>query len=194
MHVDADQENPLPYKMPAFGLAAVPSPTKNRNTAPGYQPATGEPAADPDAVTGDNPGSPGSPLDTCAAGATVRDRALNSRRLAAATVHASGAATGPSPEPPRANHANTSSLRPRTPPASAAGAGALITGADAYASEATSTSAIPTEPPLTASDESTSGASESTAESEKSDGDRPTESEFTPAASLAPDTTEPGRG
>ena len=177
--------------MPAFGLAAVPSPTKNRNTAPGYQPVTGEPTAAPDAAT-NNAGSTNSPLDTRAAGATVRDRAPNSRRLAAATVHANGAAPEPSPEPPRANHANTSALTPRTPSASAARGVALITGADSTG-DATSTTVTPDEPPSTPSDESTSGATKSTAESEESDGDRSTEPEFTPDASLTPDTTEPGR-
>ena len=192
MHVDADQENPLPYKMPAFGFAAVPSPTKNRNTAPGYQPATGEPTAAPDAAPSDTTGSAGSPLDTCAAGAAVRDRAPNSRRLAAATVHANGPAPGPSPEPPNANHANTSSLTPRTPPAAARGV-ALITGTDATGGDATSTTGTPDEPPSTPSDESTSGATKSTAESEESDGDRSTEPEVTSAASLTPATTAPGR-
>ena len=191
MHVDAVHENPLPNKMPAFGLAAVPSPTKNRNTAPGYQPATGDPTAAPSDTTG----AVGSPLDTCAAGATVRDRAPNSRRLPAATVHANDAAPGPSPEPPRANHATTSSPTPRTPPAAAARGVALITGADSTGG-ATSTTATPDEP---TSDRSTSGPTESTAESDKSDsdesdGDRSTESEFTPAALPTPDTTEPGRG
>jgi hypothetical protein len=130
-------------------------------------------------------------VDTCAAGAAVRDRAPNSRRLAAATVHANGAAAGPSPEPPRANHANTSSLTPRTPPASARGV-ALITGADSTG-DATSTTDTPDEPPSTPCDESTSGATKSTAESEESDGDRSTEPEFTSAASLTPATTESGR-
>ena len=161
MHVDADHENPLPNKMPAFGLAAVPSPTKNRSTAPGYQPVTGEPTAAPDGAPGDAK-STSSPLDTRAAGATVRDRAPNSRRLAAATVHANGAAAGPSPEPSNANHANTSSLTPRTPPASAARAGALITGTDAAGGDATSTTDTPADPPSTTSGESTSGATEST--------------------------------
>jgi len=192
VHVDADHENPLPYKMPAFGFAAVPSPTNNRNTAPGYHPATGEPTADPDAAPSDT-GATGSPEDTCPAGATARDRAPNSRRLAAATAHANGAAPEPSPEPPRANHAYTSSLTPRTPPAAARGV-ALITGTDSTGGDATSTTVTPDEPPSTPSDESTSGATKSTAESEESDGDRSTEPEFTPDASLTPDTTEPGRG
>ena len=189
MHVDADHENPLPNKMPAFGFAAVPSPTNNRNTAPGYHPATGEPVAAPDA-----PAAAGSPVDICTAGATARHRAPNSRRLAAATVHANGAAAGPSPEPSNANHANTSSLTPRTPPAAA-----LITGTDATAGDATSISGAPDEPPPSTSDESTSGATEPTdvsteSDSDESDGDRSTEPEFTPAASLTPDTTESGRG
>ena len=57
----------------------------------------------------------------------------NSRRDAAATVHANGAADGPSPEPPEANHANRFEPTPRTPPAAAAARGAVITGADATA-------------------------------------------------------------
>jgi len=126
-------------------------------------------------------------------GAAVRKPPRNSRRLAAATVHANGAAAGPSPEPPNANHANTSSLTPRTPPAAARGV-ALITGTDSTGGDATSTTVTPDEPPSTTSDESTSGATESTALSEESNGDRSTESEFTPAAPATPDTTEPGRG
>ena len=196
MHVDADHENPLPNKMPAFGFAAVPSPTKNRNTAPGYHPATGTADDDPTEAINDATGSTGSPVDTCADGTTGRDRAPNSRRLAAATVQANGAAPEPSPEP-KASHANTSSLTPRTPPASAAGAGALITGTDAAGGNATSTTDTPAEPPSTPSGESTSGATASTAstaEPDEPDGDRSTESEFTSVASLTPDTTEPGRG
>ena len=196
MHVDADHENPLPNRMPAFGLAAVPSPTKNRKTAPGYQPSTGAVDEDPTEAINDTTGSTGSPVDTCADGTTGRDRAPNSRRLAAATVHANGPAPEPSPEP-KASHANTSSLTPATPPASAAGAGALITGTDAAGGNATSTTDTPAEPPSTPSGESTSGATASTAstaEPDETDGDRSTESEFTSAASLTPDTTEPGRG
>jgi hypothetical protein len=170
VHVDAVQENPLPYKMPAFGLAAVPSPTKNRSTAPGYQPATGAVDEDPTEAINDTTGSTGSPVDTCADGTTGRDRAPNSRRLAAATVHANGPAPEPSPEP-KASHANTSSLTPRTPSASAARAGALITGTDAAGGDATSTTDTPADPPSTTSVESTSGATESTAESDESDGD-----------------------
>ena len=208
MHVDVDHENPLPYKMPAFGLAAVPSPTNNRNTAPGCHPATGEPVAAPDAAP-DAPAATGSPEDTCPAGATARHRTPNSRRLAAATVHANGAAPEPSPEPPNANHANTSSLTPRTPPADA-----LITGADATAGDATSISDTPDEPPPSTPNESTSGATKSAdvstksdsdesdsdesdsdeSDSDETDSDRSPEPEFTSAASLTPDTTEPGRG
>ena len=192
MHVDADHENPLPNKMPAFGFAAVPSPTNNRNTAPGYHPATGEPTADPDAAPSDT-GATGSPEDTCPAGATARDRAPNSRRLAAATAHTNGPAAGPSPDPPEANHANTSSLRPCTPPGAATRAGALIIGADTTAGRATSTT--PAEPPINATGESTTGATESTTESTtECAGDRSAEPALTPDASTTPDTTEPGRG
>ena len=127
----------------------------------------------------------------------MRDPPPNSRRLAAATVHANGAAAGPSPDPPEANHANTSSLRPCTPPGAATRAGALITGADTTADGATSTT--PAEPPLTVTGKSTTGATESTTESTtecatECAGDRSAEPALTPDASTTPDTTEPGRG
>ena len=192
MHVDADQENPLPNKMPAFGFAAVPSPTKNRNTAPGYHPATGTADDDPTEAINDATGSTGSPVDTCADGTTVRDRAPNSRRLAAAAAHANGPAPEPSPEP-NASHATTSSPTPATPPACAADAGAPITGTDTAGGDATSTTDTPAEPPPTPSGESTTGAPPSTPSTAEPDGDRTTEPAHTSVASLAPDTTEPGR-
>jgi hypothetical protein len=113
---------------------------------------------------------------------------LSSRRLAAATVHANGAAAGESPEPPVPNHANKLPLNPRTPPA-AARVATLITGADAAAGESNSTTGAD-EPSLTAATESTTGTAESTAES---DGGKLIES-ATPVELPTPDTTELGRG
>jgi hypothetical protein len=176
--------------MPAFGLSAVPLPMKNRRIEPGCQAPNA--AAPGDATANPINGAAaafGSPLLTAAAGAAVRDAPVSSRRLAAATVHANGAADGESPEPPVPNHANKLPLNPRTPPAAARGA-ALITGAAAAAGEANSTTGAD-EPSLTASTESTTGTTESTAES--ADG-RLTESEFTLVGPATPDTTELGRG
>ena len=141
--------------------------------------APGDATAEP--INGDN----GSPLLTAAAGAAVRDTPPNSRRLAAATVHANGAAAGESPLPPVPNHANRLPLTPRTPPAAARGA-TLITGAAAAAVDANSTPDTD-ESSLTASTESDTGTKES-------DDGRSIESELTPVASATPDTTELGRG
>jgi hypothetical protein len=109
-------------------------PTKNRRIAPGYQPANvaadGDPTAAADGPNNAAAGATGSPVDTDDAAATVREAPPNSRRLAAATVHANGPAAGPSPDPPEANHANTSEPTPRTPPAVAAALAADTTGAD----------------------------------------------------------------
>ena len=109
--------------MPAFGLSAVPSPMKNRRTLPGCHvaDALGEATADPT-------GPAGPLLLTAAAGAAVDTDPFNSRRLAAATVHASGVAAGVSPLPPAPRHAKTSPRKPCTPPAAA-----RITGAAAAA-------------------------------------------------------------
>ena len=133
-HVADVHEYPLPSRMPAFGLAAVPLPTKNRRIAPGYQPAYVAADGDPTAAAR---GATGSPVDTDAAAGTVREAPPNSRRLAAATVHASGPAAGPSPDPPDANHANTSEPTPRTPPAVAAARAAVTTGADTTGADTT---------------------------------------------------------
>jgi hypothetical protein len=160
---------------------------KNRRIEPGCEAPSA--AAPGDATAEPINGATGSPLLTAAAGAAVRDAPVSSRRLAAATVHANGAADGESPLPPVPNHANKLPLNPRTPPAAARGA-ALITGAAAAAGEAISTTGAD-EPSLTASTESTTGTTESTAES--ADG-RLTESEFTLVGPATPDTTELGRG
>ena len=173
--------------MPAFGLSAVPLPMKNRRIEPGCHPPNA--AAPGDATAAPINGATGSPLLTAAAGAAVRDAPPNSRRLAAATVHANGAAAGESPLPPVPNHANKLPLNPRTPPAAARGA-TLITGADAAAGESNSTTGAD-EPSLTAATESTTGTAESTAES---DGGRLIESATTLVELPTPDTTELGRG
>ena len=191
-HVADVHEYPDPSRMPAFGLAAEPLPTKNRRIAPGYQPANVAADGDPTAAADRPPTN--SPVDTDAAAAAVRDAPPNSRRDAAATVHANGAADGPSPEPPEANHANRFEPTPRTPPAAAAARGAVITGADAAAGTDTSTTGTPDRPPLTASGESATGATESTDEAGDPDNVRSTEPGSTPVASTTPDTTELGRG
>jgi len=172
--------------MPPFGLAAVPSPIKNRRIEPGCQAPNA--AAPGDATADPINGATGSPLLTAAAGAAVRDAPFSSRRLAAATVHANGAAAGESPLPPVPSHANRLPLNPRTPPAAARGA-TLITGADAAAGESNSTTGAD-EPSLTASTESFTDTTESTAES---DGGKLIES-ATPVELPTPDTTELGRG
>ena len=136
--------------MPAFGLAAVPSPTKNRRIAPGYQPAYVAADGDPTAAA---VGATSSPVDTDAAAGTVRDTPPNSRRDAAATVHANGAAAGPSPDPPEANHSNTAEPTPLTPPAAARGAvitGAAATGADTTGADTAGAAGADTTASLTA--------------------------------------------
>jgi hypothetical protein len=158
---------------------------KIRRIEPGYQPPNA--AAPGDATAAPINGVTGSPLATAASAAAVRDAPFSSRRLAAATVHANGPAAGESPLPPAPNHASRLPLTPRTPPAAARAA--VITGADAAAGEANSTTGAD-EPSLTASTESTTGTAESTPES---DGGRLTES-ATPVELSTPDTTELGRG
>jgi len=77
------------------------------------------------------PDTAGSPLPNSAAGTDVVRAEPNSRRLAAATVHANGAAAGSPPRPPPPNHANSPELRPLTDPAADARGAALITAAAA---------------------------------------------------------------
>ena len=63
----------------------------------------------------------GSPVEvTAARGPSSDDFPPNSRLLAAATAHANGAPTGPSPEPPAPNHDNKPPLTPDTAPEAAA--------------------------------------------------------------------------
>jgi hypothetical protein len=118
--------------MPAFGLSAVPLPTKNRRIDPGCQPpiaaALGEPTPAAD-ETAPADGSTGAPVLTAADGFTGRDPPPNSRRAAANAVHANGAAAGPSPLPPPPNHANTFPPSPLTRPAAADITGGAATGA-----------------------------------------------------------------
>ncbi|WP_313676628.1 hypothetical protein [Mycolicibacterium sp.] len=74
----------------------------------------------------------GSPVLTVAAGAAVRGPPSNSRREKAAAVHISGAAAGALPLPAVVNHDNRSAPTASTEPLrAAAGAVAVITGADA---------------------------------------------------------------
>jgi hypothetical protein len=178
--------------MPAFGLASVPLPTKNRRIDPGYQPAIVAADGDPTAAA-DRPLT-NSPVDTDAAGAAVRAAPPNSRRDAAATVHANGAADGLSPEPPEANHANRFELTPRTPLVAAAARGAVITGADAAAGAATAAGATTTATSGAATESSTTGGAESLpptgATTEPRDGTDTTAPRLTPTppgATTAPD-------
>jgi len=116
-----------------LGLSAVPFPKKIRRTLPGCQ-------ATADAL-GDTTAAPkiGSPLLTAAAAGTVRSVPPNSRRAAANVVHINGAAPGSPAPPPAPNQANTSAPTPLTPPEAAAARGAaLITGADATGTAASS--------------------------------------------------------
>ena len=78
-----------------MGLSAVPLPTKIRRMLPGCQPVALALGADTWAAP--SFGAAGSPLLMVTAGVAVRAFAPSSRRLAAATVHANGAATGVSP-------------------------------------------------------------------------------------------------
>ena len=132
----------MPINNPALGIAASPSWTSavtSRDINP-VKKSVGSPCAaaeeaPSDAVSiGNVAGGRGSDVDVdAAAGATPVARS-NSRRLAAATVHANGAATGEPSEPPEANHDHND------PPKLAAGAtrAAVITGADATGGDDTS--------------------------------------------------------
>ena len=80
--------------MPALGFSAVPLPTKIRRMLPGCQAALAR-GADTWAARGVRVA--GSPVLRVDAGVAVRVFAPSSRRLTAATVHASGAAAGVSP-------------------------------------------------------------------------------------------------
>ena len=80
--------------MPALGFSAVPLPTKIRKMLPGCHAALAL-GADTWAALGFS--AVGSPLLMVAAGVAVRAFTPSSRRLTAATVHASGAAAGVSP-------------------------------------------------------------------------------------------------
>ena len=188
-HVADVHEYPEPSRTPPFGLAAVPLPTKSRKILPGRHVAAadGDPTADADRPL------TGSPVETTVAGAAVRDTPPRSRRLAAATVHANGAADGLSPELPEANHANRFEPTPRTPPAAAAARGAVIAAADAAAGAAAGAT---TANSGTATDSSTTGGAESLpptgATTEPRDGtDTSTEPGLTP--NLPGATTTPAR-
>ena len=93
--------------MPAFGLSAVPLPTKNRRMLPGCHAPTADAdgeltAAEP---TSDAAGSAGSALEVVAAAAlAVAEPEPSSRRVTAAAAQASGAAAGEPPPLPDASH------------------------------------------------------------------------------------------
>ena len=116
--------------MPAFGLSAVPLPTKIRRMLPGAQAPTADAlGAAPCAAVPIN-GTAGSPLVVAAALFAIREVPPCSRRLTANAAHANGAAAGPSPLPPVASHARRLLPIPLTPPVAAAARGAEeITGA-----------------------------------------------------------------
>jgi len=179
--------------MPAFGLAAVPLPTKNRKILPGCHPpiadALGEPTPDTD-ETAD--GSTGAPVLTAAAGFTGRDTPPNSRRAAANAVHANGAAAGPSPSAPPPNHANTEPPRPLTRPDTAAD---ITGGAATGAASTTSTASDPQSGPSAATGESSTATGESTSTTRAGRGEAPTAPTFptTSASSTTPATTDSGR-
>ena len=159
---------------------------KNRRTLPGCHvaDALGEATADPT-------GPAGPLLLTAAAGAAVDTDPFNSRRLAAATVHANGANVGPSPLPPEPNQPKRFPLTPCTPPA-AARAAARMEGAAAAAGDATGAD----EPSPAPTSESATGAIEfePAAVSDAGIDGRSTVPGLIPAAPATPDTTELGRG
>lgn len=114
--------------MPAFGLSAVPSPTKNRiRSAIGL--AVNDPVAAADGPTSIT-GSAGSPLDVAAAGATVFTPEESSRRVNPATAHINGPTAGAPPSPSAPSHDSRLEPISETDPAPAAtdAAGAVITG------------------------------------------------------------------
>ena len=120
--------------MPAFGLSAVPLPTKNRSRPPTPTVAVADAlgvatcAAAPVTLTA------GSPVLTTAAGIEARDAAPDSRRAPVNAVHANGAAAGESPDVlPAPSHPATLAPTPSTPPAVAARRAAVIPGADSAA-------------------------------------------------------------
>jgi hypothetical protein len=127
----------LPSRMPAFGLSAVPLPTKSRRMLPGCHAPIA--AADGDATLAADPNNDaaaatGSPEDTtAAAGTALSEPPPISRRAAAAAAHTSGAAAGESPLSPAPNQANNPAPRPLTRPDAATAGAALITGGSAAA-------------------------------------------------------------
>ena len=181
--------------MPAFGLAAVPLPTKNRKMLPGCHPpraaALGEPTPDTDETAAAD-GSTGAPMLTAADGSAVRADPLNSRRAAANAAHASGAAAGPSPLPPPPNHANTEPLRPLTRPDAAAD---ITGGAATGVASTTSTASDPEAGPSAITGESSTATGESTSTTRAGRGEAPTAPTFptTSASSTTPATTDSGR-
>ncbi len=183
--------------MPAFGLAAVPLPTKNRRMLPGCHPpraaALGEPTPDTDetaAAAAD--GSTGAPVLTAADGFAVRADPLNSRRAAANAAHANGAAAGPSPLPPPPNHANTEPPRPLTRPDAAAD---ITGGAATGVAFTASTTVGPAAPPSAVAGESSTASTELVSTSRAWRGDTSTVSTLStnPASPAAPATTDSGR-
>jgi len=116
----------LPNKIPAFGLSAVPLPTKNRRNSPSCQSPTADAAGDATAAPGPtNDAAAGSPVVAAAALAERRSDP-NSRRAAANAAHANGAAAGDPPLPPASNHDNRFRPKPDTAPS---GGAAVIAGA-----------------------------------------------------------------
>ena len=114
-----------------MGLSAVPLPTKIRRMLPGCQAPTaeapGDGTVDPTDATG------GSPLLTEAAGPAMRAAPPNSRRLAAAAVHATGA-DGSAPPFTAPSHVSMPVPIAFTDPDAAAARGAdVITGGAAAA-------------------------------------------------------------
>ena len=108
----------------------MPLDTKIDRMAPGDQVTE----ADGDTTAAPNnrvPKTAGSPLPNFSAGTDAFGAEPNSRRLAAATVHANGAAAGSPPRPPPTSHANRPELRPLTDPDADARGAAIISAATA---------------------------------------------------------------
>ena len=126
--------------MPAFGLSAVPLPTKNRKMLPGCHAPTaaaeGEATAEP---LSDATPDAGSPVDTDAAARTGLSEPLPiSRRVAAAAAHTTVAAAGESPLPSAPSHDRNELLNPDA----GATRAAVITGGAATTGSASSSTCV----------------------------------------------------
>lgn len=139
----------MPTSSPAFGLSAVPSPKKIRRMLSGFQPpiaaALARPTLAADLPAEDPASDPvaGSPLLIDAA-AVTRGVPPNSRRLAAAAVHASGATAGSPLWPPAPSHDHN---EPFIAAAGATRAAAITTAGAAADGAIPATTTAGTDPP-----------------------------------------------